>query len=74
MFRNLKAEMARKGLLSKDLAVTLKISDKSMTNKMCGKTEFTRKEMWTIKNEEFPDCSIDYLFGEMTGDSPKKAS
>ncbi len=62
--------MARKGLLLKDLAVTLNITDKSMTNKMCGKTEFTRKEMLAIKNKEFPNCSLDYLFGDES-DEPK---
>ncbi|MEL7655886.1 MAG: hypothetical protein AAGU75_08260 [Bacillota bacterium] len=70
MFRNLKAEMARKGLIAKELAEKIHISKESMTNKMCGKTEFTRKEMIDIKNTEFPSCTLDYLFGDGP-DEPK---
>lgn len=68
MFRNLKAEMARKALLSKDIATTLNIAEKSITNKMTGKTEFTRKEMLKIRGTFFPWCTMDYLFGDADDD------
>lgn len=62
MFPNLRAEMARKNINGKHLAGILKISYESVGNKINGKTEFTRLEMFKIKHEYFPDLSIDYLF------------
>lgn len=44
------------------LARILDISHDSVGNKMNGRTEFTRLEMFKIKQEYFPDLSIDYLF------------
>lgn len=62
MFKNLKAEMARDGRTNEDLAKVTGIDRASVSNKMNRKTEWTRKEMYLIKTECFPDCSIDYLF------------
>lgn len=62
MLRNLMAEMARKGLFNKDLAETIGRDEKSISNKILCKTEFTRKEMVAIKKAYFPDCTLDYLF------------
>ncbi len=62
MLKNLIAEMARKGLLYRDLAEFLDRDEKSISNKISCKTEFTRKEMVGIKKEFFPECSLDYLF------------
>lgn len=49
MFFNLRAEMARKHINQLEIAVVLGISVKSVSNKMNGKSEFTRKEMFLIK-------------------------
>ena len=62
MFFNLRAEMARKHINQLEIAVVLGISVKSVSNKMNGKSEFTRKEMFLIKKTFFPECSTDYLF------------
>jgi hypothetical protein len=62
MFPNLRAEMARKNINNKHLANILDISHDSVGNKMNGRTEFTRLEMFKIKQEYFPDLSIEYLF------------
>lgn len=62
MFPNLRAEMARKNINGKHLASVLNISHDSVGNKMNGRTEFTRLEMFRIKQELFPNLSIDYLF------------
>lgn len=62
MFPNLRAEMARKNITHKKISETLNISIESIGNKMNGRTEFTRIEMFTIKQMLFPDLSIDYLF------------
>jgi hypothetical protein len=73
MFPNLRAEMARKNITSREVSKKLDIGVKSMSNKLIGKTEFKRKEMFTIKHEYFPEMPIDYLFEEggshdITGD------
>lgn len=64
MFSNLKAEMARNTITMADLSIDTKLglSYESIRNKFLGKTEWTRKEMWHIKKEYFPDKTIEYLF------------
>lgn len=64
MFNNLHAEMARKKISQTQLADMLKLSTKTISNKMTGKSEFTRKEMFQIKKEYFNEYSIDYLFND----------
>lgn len=59
---NLKAEMARHGIKSKDIAEVLKLSEKSISNKITGKSEFTIPEAMGIKKHFFQDKTIDYLF------------
>lgn len=61
MFKNLKAEMARKSLTLKELAERTGIGYESMKNKMSGATEFKASEMRAIKTE-FQGCTLDYLF------------
>ena len=53
--------MARKKLSIKALSENTKIGEESLKDKMSGATEFKRSEMISIK-EEFPGCSLDYLF------------
>lgn len=62
MFINLKLEMMKKGVTAKDLSIKIGISNKTYSNKMNGHSEFTRKEMYTIRDMFFPDKSIEYLF------------
>lgn len=62
MFRNLRAEMAREGFDGKKIASGIGISNKSFSNKILGKSEFTRTEMIKIHRQFFPKCSIGYLF------------
>ena len=62
MLKNLVAEMAREGVLYKDLAEMLGRDEKSISNKISCKTEFTRKEMVQIRKQLFLECSLDYLF------------
>lgn len=65
MLRNLMAEMTRKNLTNKDLARTTGRDEKSISNKILCKTEFTRKEMVEIKKTHFPECTMDYLFEQV---------
>lgn len=64
MLRNLMAEMTRAGLKNKDLAATIGKSEKSISNKIGNRTEFTREEMVLIKKKHFPGCSLEYLFSQ----------
>lgn len=62
MLRNLKAEMARKGIRAKAICQSLSISEKAMSNKITEITDFTRSEMYHIQNTFFSDFEMSYLF------------
>lgn len=61
MFPNLMVEMKLKHYSQRGLAKYVDMSEKSMSKKMNGRTEFTLREMRRIQTV-FPNCSIDYLF------------
>lgn len=70
MFRNLLAEMARYNVTNADLVATLNLkSEKTLNNKIAGRTEFTRKEMFLIKTKHFPNFDLEYLFKEFKSDT-----
>lgn len=71
MFPNLQAEIVRNGFVKRSIAESIGVSPRSLTNKLNGRTEFTRSEMITIREEYFPNASANYLFsfGE---DQPRK--
>lgn len=64
-FENLKAEMSRKGITMLDISKNgkLEMSYESVRNKFSQKTEWTRKEMFLIQQDYFPDKTLEYLFG-----------
>ena len=64
MFENLKAEMSRKNISIMDLSKDeeLGLSYETLRNKFSGKTEWTRREIWILKNKYFQNKSIEYLF------------
>lgn len=64
MFNNLNAEMARNKVTNEDIAICLDVSLNTVSNKIGGKTEFTRKDMWKIREKFFPGLTIDYLFDD----------
>ena len=63
-YENLKAEMGRKGLTMFDLSKNqnLGLAYESIRNKFSGKTEWTRKEMFVIQQDYFPNKTLEYLF------------
>lgn len=61
MFNNLTAELARYGINAKTLSLKIGTCEKSVNNKMAGRTEFTLKEIKKIA-AMFPDKTVDYLF------------
>lgn len=62
MFPTLRAEMARHGIKVIAIAELLKLSRKSIGDRLSGKYEFTNAEMRKIRNEFFPTMTIDELF------------
>lgn len=62
MFKNLNAEMARKDLNGKIVALGIGMTEKTFSNKKLGKSEFTRSEMLKIKRVFFNDLTLEYLF------------
>lgn len=69
MFRNLNAELARKGMSTMNLADVLGVSKKTANNKLSGRSEFTLSEIKKISGI-FPGASLDYLFDDGTEARP----
>ncbi|MGF6356132.1 plasmid maintenance system antidote protein VapI [Paenibacillus sp. 4624] len=74
MFPNLQAEIIRNGLVKKKMAERIGVSERSLNNKLKGRTEFTRSEMIAIREEYFPDSSANYLFSFGEVQPQKKVS
>lgn len=62
MLMNLRAEMARRGVKPKHLALLLELRLATIYDKLNGKYAFTFDEALMIKNEYFPDSNIEFLF------------
>lgn len=62
MFPNLEAEMAREKITQAKLADILGITPTTLSLKLNGKGTLSLKECVTIKNNVFPDKTLDYLF------------
>ena len=62
MFKNLEVLLESKGLSYKDYATFLSIAEKTVYNKLNGKTEFTLKEVTKTANYLFPEYKVDYIF------------
>lgn len=64
MYSNLKAEMARNNVTSKDVAIALGKSPSAISAKMTGNANFTLDEAVRIKQLLRVDLPIDELFAE----------
>lgn len=64
VFKNLEAELSRKGMSKKDLSQKTGIEYKSLLNYLSGTTSINLAAMLKIKHIVFPDMSLDYLFEE----------
>lgn len=62
MHRNLKAEMIRANLSVKKLAMLLGITERSLRNKINGKTEFSLNEALKVRNTISPSMGLEELF------------
>ena len=66
MFPNLRAEMARYRITIKDVAESLGLSRKSVSDKMAGWHKgFTLDEAIKIRDRFFPESRLDELFAKM---------
>lgn len=63
MFRNLQAEIARKGMKNlSEFASVINMNSRTFSRKMAGITEFNLDEMIIIRDAIGNDCTLDYLF------------
>jgi DNA-binding XRE family transcriptional regulator len=62
VYKNLAAEMARKGITKKDLARSLNLRYPTVVDKTNGKSRFYLDEAIKIKETFFPDLDLEYLF------------
>ena len=62
MYRELLGEMVKKGLTKKRLAEKLGVTEKTLFNKLNGKTDFTWNEVKRIRSIVSPTSSLEKLF------------
>lgn len=62
MYLNLRNELSSKKIKNEDIATLLNIHVNSVSNKINGKTDFTIKEAFRLRETLFPDVSFEYLF------------
>lgn len=62
MYRNLEAEMARNNVSRKDIANSLNVRYATIIDKLKGKYPIKLDEAIKIKNEFFPNFTVEYLF------------
>lgn len=63
MLANIRTEMYKRKITSKDMGKCINRSEKSISNKIHERSDFTRKEMFLIKTVLFPDVTdMRYLF------------
>lgn len=65
MYRNLLAEMVRSGITRKEISEKIKCNYGSITDKLNGKRSFTLDEACGIRENFFPNLSMDYLFKKL---------
>lgn len=64
MYKNLKAELARNNKNQGSIAKILGISEKQVSFKINGISDFTTSEATKIRDELFPSLALDYLFSK----------
>lgn len=65
MFPNLEAEMARRGLTADDISRAIKITPRSVRNKLSGSACWKYKEAVRIKDLFFAGMDLEFLFREV---------
>jgi DNA-binding XRE family transcriptional regulator len=62
LYKNLYAELRRRDLTQRDIASTLSVCERTISNKVNGRCPFELDEAFTIRDELFPGLQLDYLF------------
>ncbi len=62
MFKNLQKEMKEQHISNRDIARAIGKDERSISNKLSGRTDFTRIEMFAIRDTFFPEMTLEYLF------------
>ena len=62
MYRNLEAELARKGIKRADIAKALGVTIGTVSEKLNSATKLKVIEATIIRDTFFPDLKLDYLF------------
>ena len=63
-YPNLEKELGRKNISNRVVAAAIGCTEKTLYNKMMGKTDFTWGEVNVIENELLPEFKLSYLFEE----------
>lgn len=64
MYKNLEAEFKRNGLTRTKIAAVLNLHVSTLSNKLTKNDRLKLCEAVKIKNEFFPDLTLEYLFAE----------
>ena len=64
MLANLKAEMARYNIRSRDIAVVIGKTERAVKNRINGQVEISIEDVRQIRDRFFPHCTLDYLLAE----------
>ena len=62
MLNNLKKALDAKGITVRDYAKFLCVDERTIQNKIRGRTPFTYQEAVATKKELFPEYDLEYLF------------
>ena len=72
--KNLEAEMKRYGVTLGDIQHLLKCSEKTVRNKVSGRTDFTRPEAFKVHAAYFKSVRFEYLFSEDRPDDRRNSA
>lgn len=61
-YPNLEGEISKRGILKKDIAKTLGLTNKALSCKLTGRVDFWYREVCILQSKYFPDVSKDTLF------------
>ena len=71
-YKNLEAELARRGLGDNEIAEAIGKSPQTARNKRVGKTLVTITESFGIREKLFPSMTIEYLFDACCEDAKEE--
>lgn len=62
MFPNLRAEMVRHNVTAVDISKVTHKTDRSIRDKIAGRSDFLLTEVYAIRDAFFPGMELEYLF------------